>query len=151
MLDINHSLYHEFEENKQNWSIDFWLREHGVKSQHLESHPLIDDMITLLQIRNEFWDRMTKPERNIWGAYWGMVFRQCYPLNQKFWKRFQGISKAIDHRQHKQQRQQLQIKQLRTLKHMDHNSEAKGSCPPGSNLHENGTNGSARENQSVPW
>ncbi len=148
MRDAQSHFYHEFETNKQNWSIDFWLREHGVKSRDLESHPRIDDMIVLLQLRNELWDRMTQPERNTWGAYWGLVFQKQYPLNQKFWKKFTGITRSIDHRQ---QRQQQARQRIRTLKDMDHNSEAKGSCPPESNLHENGNNGSARENQSVPW
>jgi len=146
MLDINHPLYHEFESNKQDWSIEFWLREHGVRSHDLTNHPRIDDMVSLLQIRNELWDRMTQSERNTWGAYWGLVFRKQYPLNQKFWKKITGIGKAIDKRQEKLNRQQLQIKHIRTLKNMDHNSVAKGSCPPESKSHENGKYGSAREN-----
>ena len=148
MRDAQSHFYHEFENNKQNWSIDFWLRQHGVKSTDLESHPCVDDMIVLLQIRDRLWDKMTKPERNNWGAYWGLVFHRCYPLNKKFWNKFQGISKSIDNRQ---QRLQQSRQQIRTLKNMDHDSEAKGSCPPGSNLHENGNNGSAKENLLPPW
>lgn len=123
-MDIQSSFYHQFESNKQDWAIDYWLRHHGVKSSDFDNHPCIDDMITLLNIRSALWDCMTQCERNTWGAYWGIVFRKQHPLNRKFWRKFQIIATNIDQRQIKQQ-QQRQL--IRTLKNKDHNNDGKGS------------------------
>ena len=138
-MEINNPYYHQFESNKQDWRIEAWLREHGVSARDLETHPFADDMVTLLNIRQELWYLMTQSERNVWGAYWGLVFVKQYPLNKKFWNKFTGITKSIDQRQQKQQLQKSIIKQLRTRKNKDHNSEAKGSDSSESNIHENGT------------
>lgn len=141
---------YQFESNKADWAVEYWLREHGVKARDLERHPCADDMVTLLNIRQDLWHWMTQPERNTWGAYWGLVFRKRYPLNRKFWRKFEGIAQSIDHRQQRQAQQRQLIQQSRTLKNMDHDNEAKGSCPPKVNLQINGNHGSAVESD-LPW
>jgi hypothetical protein len=113
-MEITHPLYHQFTSNKQDWKIEYWLREHGVKARDLESHVCADDMVILLNIRNEFWHQMTQSEQNTWGAYWGLVFVKKYPLNKKFWKKFTGIARSIDHRQQKL-KQRIKVNNLRTL------------------------------------
>ena len=141
---------YKFESNKSDWAIEYWLREHKVKARDLDQHPCADDMVTLLKIRKDLWNLMTQPERNTWGAYWGLVFKDQYPLNKKFWRKFEGIAKAIDNRQQRLKVSRLKIQQSRTLKNMDHNNEAKGSCPPKINLQINGNHGSAVESD-LPW
>lgn len=142
-MDINHNFYHEFQSNQQDWVIEHWLRTLKVKARDLQSHPCVDDMITLILIRHELWALMNATERACWGAYWGIVYIKKRNLNQKFWKKFNQITQAIDNRQ------QL-IHRLRAKENMDHDNEAKGSCPPKLNLRINGNNGSAVEN-SLPW
>lgn len=127
-MDINHPYYHQFETNKSHWAVDYWLRRHGVTSRDLDTHPQINDMIVLLNIRESLWDLMSQSERNCWGAYWGLVYVKKYPLTRKFWNKFQNIANQIDIRQHKKQIRQQQVRQhLRTLKNKDHDNEAKGS------------------------
>lgn len=113
-LEITNPFYHQYQSNKQDWRIEAWLREHGVSARDLETHPLADDMVTLLNIRQELWHAMTQSEQNTWGAYWGLVFIKKFPLNKKFWKKFTGIAKSIDYRQQKL-KQRLTINKLRTL------------------------------------
>lgn len=112
--DHQSHFYHESQSRKQDWAIEAWLREHGVRASDLENHPCADDMVTLLNIRQAFWHLMTTPEQNTWGAYWGLVFVKRFPLNKKFWKKITGITRAIDYRQQKLSQQQ-KIKQYRTL------------------------------------
>ena len=142
-MDIKHPYYHQFESNKQDWIIEYWLRALKVKANDLERHPCVDDMITLILIRHELWSRMNASEQGVWAAYWGIVYRKKRKLNQKFWNKFNKITQTIDNRQ------QL-IHRLRAKENMDHDNEAKGSCPPKLNLRINGNNGSAVEN-SLPW
>ena len=112
-MEINNPHYHQYQSNKQDWRIEAWLREHGVSARDLETHPLADDMVTLLNIRQELWHLMTQSEQAVWGAYWGLVFVKKFPLNKKFWKKFTGISKSIDYRQQKL-KQRITISNLRT-------------------------------------
>ena len=130
MTDAQSHFYQEFETNKANWSVDYWIslkpwmHSLGVKSVDFESHPCADDMITLILIRRDLWARMNQREQACWGAYWGIVYRKHYPLNKNFWKKFTKITQAIDNRQQKLEQTRQYI---RTLKNKDHNSEAKGS------------------------
>jgi len=130
MRDAQSHFYQEFETNKANWSLDFWIslkpwmRDLGVSASDFESHPRADDMTTLLCVRQSLWDCMNRREQACWGAYWGLVYRQHYPLNKKFWNKFTRITQSIDLRQ---QRQEQNRQLLRNFKNKDHNSEAKGS------------------------
>ena len=122
--------YQKFETNKANWSVDFWLKlcpwsyGLGLKASDFESHPQADNIVTLLLIRQSLWDAMTRREQACWGAYWGIVYKQHYPLNKKFWNKFTGITQSIDNRQQKLEQTRQYI---RTLKNKDHDNEAKGS------------------------
>ena len=96
----------------------------GLTAKTFESHPCADDIVTLLQIRQNLWHQMTHKEQACWGGYWGIVFNKHFPLNKKFWNKFTRITQSIDARQqHITQARQ----QIRNLKNKDHNSEAKGS------------------------
>ena len=128
--DTQSHFYQEFETNKANWSVDFWLNQTpwmqalGVRAVDFETHPWADDVVSLLRIRQSLWHLMNQREQACWGAYWGIVYRKKYPLNKKFWNKFTQITQAIDNRQHHQQQLRQRIKEL---KNKDHNSEAKGS------------------------
>lgn len=133
-MDINNPFYHQFETNKSHWSVDYWLsiapllRDLKIKSKDLDTHPRIDDVMTLLQIRHELWHRMNNSEQATWGAYWGIVFKKKFVLNKKFWNKFEKITTNIDQREYRQQQQREIVRQLkRTLENTDHNKDAKGS------------------------
>lgn len=126
-MDINNPNYHQFESNKQNWSIGYWLRKHGVTGSDFDTHPCIDDMIILLNIRDSLWHSMNSSEQATWGAYWNLVFRKRLPLKEKFWRKFTSIAINIDQRQARQQQLRQQLKQFRTLENKDHNNDGKGS------------------------
>ena len=120
MTKDNHSHhYQKFENNKADWAVGYWFHlcpwAHGLglKATDFESHPQADDIVTLLRIRQSLWDAMTSREQSCWGAYWGIVYKQHYPLNKKFWNKFTSITKQIDNRQHKQKQTRQKIVNLR--------------------------------------
>jgi len=126
-MDIKHPFYYQFETNKAHWAADKWLRKRGITSCDLDNHPQIDDVITLLNIRESLWDRMNISEQATWGAYWNIVYNNKLPLNKKFWNKFEKITINIDQRQVRQQVQRQIIQRRRTLENTDHDNEAKGS------------------------
>jgi hypothetical protein len=105
-IDNQSYYYHQFQSRAQDWSINRWLRSHGVTAADLEQHPRIEDIVDLLNIRFSFWTKMTPSEQGVWAAYWSIVYHNQRPLKSKAWARFERIAQAIDQRQH-------QISQIR--------------------------------------
>lgn len=122
-----------FTEQKQDWSIDNWLRFKGVRVTDLENHPCIDDVIQMLNIRDYLWHRMNSSEQATWGAYWNTVYHKRRFLREKAWQKFSAIATAIDQREVHKQSQLNKIHSLRLntepLKG-DHDMTAKGSHLP---------------------
>ena len=105
----NHTLARELTQystlsQEQNWDIARWLRQSGRKITvtDLDSHPHIDDVITLLNIREALWHLMDQKEQACWGGYWSVVSQQKKPLQDRFWKKFNRIADNIQQRQLKQ-------------------------------------------------
>jgi hypothetical protein len=105
----NHTLARELKQystlsREQNWDIARWLRQSGRKITvtDLDSHPHIDDVITLLNIREALWHLMDQKEQACWGGYWSVVYQQKKPLQDRFWKKFNRIADNIQQRQLKQ-------------------------------------------------
>jgi hypothetical protein len=105
MIDSQSHYYHEQTQRKQDWAIGPWLRKKGMTVKDLDSHPQVDDLIILINIRDQLWYAMTHREQCSWGKYWDLVYQYQYPLTQKFWNKFNTIAKQIDNRQ--QTRQQI--------------------------------------------
>lgn len=116
-------------ENRQDWRIDRWMSKHGVKARDFDTHPCIDDLIKLINIRDYLWHRMNLSEQATWGAYWNIVFRQRKFLKEKFWAKMNAIVKNIDAREKQQTyaRTYLKSRLKQNPKNTDHNKEAKGS------------------------
>lgn len=119
-----------YSENKQNWRIEHWLAQHGVKAADFDCHPEIDSVVQLINIRDYLWERMNISERATWGAYWGYVYTQKKPLKKKFWARMESIVKTIDAREQQRTHAKIKLKQSRLKQNpqnKDHNNVAKGS------------------------
>ncbi len=103
MIDHQSHYYHEQNQRQQDWAIGPWLRKKGMTVKDLDSHPQVDDLITLITIREQLWYSMTHREQCSWGKYWDLVYQYKYPLSQKFWNKFNTIAKQIDNRQQTRQ------------------------------------------------
>jgi len=133
IMGYNYNL--AYQENRQNWSINQWMKSHGltITVQEWDNHPRKDEVTQLLGIRKELWFRMTASERGVWAAYWGYVYTQRRPLKAKFWNKMAQIVKNIDQREQAQREQLELIKELRhkrTRKNKDHDDAANGSDLP---------------------
>jgi hypothetical protein len=122
----NHETY--IKESKQDWDISRWLKSKGMTLKDLEYHPRMDDLVTLLQIRTELFNRMSPKEQATWAAYWSLVKGQQYPLTKKFWKKMERITQDIDYRDQllAEQRQRIMALRIEPLKR-DHDNKANGS------------------------
>lgn len=106
MIDHQSHFYQQHQSDTSNRSVDLWLKMDwigrlGFRSQDLDTHPRVDDCISLLILRMELWNRMNTSERATWGAYWGIVFAKKKALKPKAWQKFQSIAQSIDRRQQK--------------------------------------------------
>ena len=145
--DTQSHYYHKFQNNKQNWAIDAWLRGHGISASDLETHPRIQNVIALLNIRQSFWTLMNDQERGVWAAYWSIVYHKRRPLKPKAWDKFEKIAKSIDNRQ------QL-IHQLRaTRQNQNKGRNITANCPdqPDSKLVKRESLGGREEQSLLPW
>lgn len=78
-----------------NHYLNSWCKSQGIKYRDFEQHPYFDDVMLLVQFRNNLWDQMTKSEQAIWNVYWGFVYHQKYPLKEKAIKKFEAIAQDI--------------------------------------------------------
>jgi hypothetical protein len=121
----NHSQY--ITEKHQDWNIGRWLKTHGVTVADLDSHKQINDVVLLINIRQEFWSGMNYSEQAVWGAYWDIVYNKSKPLNSKALKKFERTIEQV-----KQRRLKINIlRQIGSAKqNNDQDNKAKGSCLP---------------------
>ena len=151
----NHEVF--IAESRQDWDVSKWLRTKGINLDDLGDHQQISDVITLIHIRDNFWHRMNSHEQAVWGGYWSIVYKKSFPLNKKFWNKFDNIVKAIDQRETIMAQQRHRVQQLRKqtqnpYNNTDHDNEAKGSVPAPSKLHEKGTTGVMKSlSADLPW
>lgn len=120
----NHKTY--IEEQRQDWDIARWLRQHGVTLQDLDTHPQITDIVLLINIRQQLWHSMTASEQATWGAYWSVVYTRRLPLNNKAFRKFELITQL-------NQLRHATIKSLRigsAKQNIGQDNKAKGPCLP---------------------
>lgn len=110
---LNSNNSNEFNLQRQEWNVGLWLRTKGLNLDDLDNHDQINDIITLINLRDDLWNRMNLSEQATWGAYWNLVYKHKYPLNKKFWKKFEKIVMAIDSREHIMATQRQLIKAQR--------------------------------------
>lgn len=124
----NHETY--IKQQRQDWNIGHWLQSHGITVKDLDQHPRIDDMVLMINIRQEFWTAMNAHEQGVWAGYWSVVYKKRKPLHAKALRKFENIIEQI-----RQRRLKIQIlRQLQTgtsqNKNIGHDNKAKGPCLP---------------------
>jgi len=155
MLDHTHPFYNQYQANTSSWGTDFWLRQIGwmkklgVRSQDLDCHAQADAVVYLLNMRMEHWERMNRSEQAVWGAYWGLIYRNHKPLKPKSITKLESIKTTVHNRQ-------LKIKQLRQIatqhdQNKDHDMMAKGSNLSHSKLVKENQQGGRKEQETPPW
>ncbi len=119
----------------QEQLIGYWLTTKGISKKTLETHPQIDDIILMLNIRHSSdWSNFNKSEEAVWGAIWGLIYKSKNPLTSKGLKKLENIITNSRQRieTHLQalntQRQRIkQARQNRLPNQKDHDMIAKGS------------------------
>ena len=96
---------------------NYWCKSKGISSRDLTQHPQADDIILLVNFRQELWQHMTKSQQCSWSAYWSYTYTWKKPLRKKHLIKLEHISiSAINTKKFKdiQAREQRQrIRQLR--------------------------------------
>lgn len=105
--DPSGAFYHKQQLTKSNQYLGYWIKRVNLSLTDIDTHPYIDDLVLLINIRTELWRSMTASEQSYWGAIWNFVKNKKYPLNQKYLKRFESITLDILERQ--QRIQQLRL------------------------------------------
>lgn len=125
-LYTNHDTF--VKESKQNAKINAWYRRYGLTANIIDTHPRVQDLAILINIRDAYWELMNPSERGTWVACWGNVFKLHYAIRPKTLRKLEQIVINMADREHRRQEQRQRIMALRTepLKR-DHDNEAKGS------------------------
>lgn len=155
MQDAKSHYYQQYQTNVSHWSVDLWLKNYswigklGFRSEDIDTHPCVQDCISLLTLRMQLWDRMNTSEQAVWGAYWGIVFKNKKQLKDKAWKKFERIAKNIDNRQLKIQ----VIRQIATKQNENKGRNMTANCPdqPQSKLVKEEQLGGREEQNKLPW
>ena len=123
--------YLNYQQRKQHWSLTNWLNERGIKSSDFDTHPCIDDIILLLNIREDLWSLMTLSEQATWGAQWGYTYGKRQFIRPRTLAKFEQIAQTIHNREKlkDKQRQLIKAKRNEQLKRSQ-DIEAKGLRSP---------------------
>ena len=117
---------YNYQQNKQNWSIDAWCRQLGIDRHSLETHPNVKDLRVLLDY-DQYNHLMTKKDREIWTHAWNWVYRKQLPISIYINKRLLSIVENCKRTEYILKRKQRQAARAISEMKSDHNNEAKGS------------------------
>ena len=96
---------------------NLWCKSKGISSRDLTQHPQADDIILLVNFRQELWPHMTKSHQASWGAFWSYSYTWKKPLRKKHLVKLENISiSAINTKKFKDiqaNEQRQRIRQLR--------------------------------------
>lgn len=90
-----------------------WCKSIGLKSKDLDHHLAIDDVIMLVNFRDEFWYYMDYSERGVWAAIWSWTYHKQFKLKQKHLDKLEIVAKSAVFKQEKRQQRLETIKALR--------------------------------------
>lgn len=95
-----------------------WQR--GIKAKDLESHPCADDLVLLIRLKEEFWEDITKSNKQSLDCFWHWVYNQKQPLRHKHLTKLQHIAingtNTRHHKNIKLRQARMKIKQLKQAK-----------------------------------
>lgn len=70
-------------EYQQNYAIDYWVKQFGIKSKDITEHPNFDDVLLLINTRRSQWDKFNSSEKAHWGALWEWCYHGKHSLKKK--------------------------------------------------------------------
>lgn len=133
---------------EQSQLVGYWAKTQGITQKDLESHPCIDDLILLINFRNEFWSDMTQGQRLSWQCHWDWVYFRKNTIRKKHLKKLENIIiSAINTKLFKSIRRSEQRQRIHHLRQQK-NPTALGQNKISA---ENMTAKDAGSSQSVPW
>jgi hypothetical protein len=77
---------------------NYWCRSKGIKSEDLDTHPQIDDVMLLLKYRDGMWIKLNTSEQAHWGAIWDWTYHRKYPLKNKHLAKLELITIQAEQR-----------------------------------------------------
>jgi hypothetical protein len=99
MAQINHKQLDYDAKNRsleQEQLIGYWIKSKGIKHSDFVNHPYIDDVILMINMRDEFWNDWNLSEQGRWAGYWNTVFHKRRYLKPKALNRLtEIINKAL--------------------------------------------------------
>lgn len=90
-----------------------WCRSIGIRNKDLTNHPSIDDVILLVNFRNEFWQDLTKIEQATWSGFWSIIYHRHYTLKATHLVKLELMAQSALFTRQKQQQRQGKIRALR--------------------------------------
>ena len=106
-----------------------WCRQYGIKPRdlgcgsvmqadgtyktNLNPHPVIDDVMILIKLREEFWCYWNHNEKCVWAAYWSYTYHKGFPFKKKSLKKIELLAKSGIYKQQQQELKRNLIKQQR--------------------------------------
>lgn len=95
----------------------YWCRTLGIHDKDLLTHPQINDLIILINFRNEFWKEMNKHQRKSWECCWQWAYKLKRSSRQKHLVKLEKIGCEIENnRLYKKIVKQAQREKIKTLR-----------------------------------
>lgn len=91
-----------------------WCRSNGISLRDLTNHPQIEDVVLLVNFRNEFWRDMTASEQGTWSAYWSLVYHKQFTIKQAHLGKLETIARSCEFIRQKQAERKATIQAMRT-------------------------------------
>jgi hypothetical protein len=146
-----------YQEQKQDWLIDAWLRHKGIDWTIINHHPCCQDIQLLLDFRNEFNDELATSQSMmaLWGALWNISYVIGKPIKAKNWLKLEKLHERCRATRQQQEIIKARIKAMRTgtshTQNLDHDMTAKGSNLPREKHMKWDQEGGREVLDTVPW
>ena len=94
-----------------------FLKKRGLTTRDLELHPRADDLILLVNIKDQYQYDMNPSQMACWGAYWDTVYNKRNSLKPKALTKLEKIVLDIEYKKLIEEDQRRdQLKRIRALR-----------------------------------
>lgn len=90
-----------------------WCYANGIKQRDLTNHPNIDDVVLLVNFRNEFWQDLSKIEQATWSGFWSIIYHRQFNLKAKHLAKLELMAQSALFQRQKTQERRGKIQALR--------------------------------------
>ena len=90
----NHDAF--IKESKQNSSIDAWCQSVGLDRSKIETHPYVEDIRILIDIRN-FSTWFNKKDQRVFDHIWRQVYEYEYPLSVYHKRKLDQVVTSVEY------------------------------------------------------